>query len=433
MRRIAIVVGVVFVNAILSGCGNILGSARVDPQANTGSAYSLPKAVLDVKLSDVVGDIVITVSEPVYVPDERFTYLLQYIPNAFSSDTVELTIDPKTNLLQTVSGTAEDKTTAAIVALANAAALGMIPQVAPGEEIVIFERKIDPSDDEAVKDLNREMNKVAMGHSASMFNKKCTVSRAEDKTSKATKPTKKADNAVGQGDAKSDTESKESMCASYKALSQKANITFVVRKPAPSKAGDADCSIGACYRVPAPYGIEFTFNDQYSYGTVVNLPNAQPALVVPLERSAFVKRVDNVDFENGMLKKTHFEKPSEALEVAALPVTVMTAIFQSIATLIELKFNISDKEKLAAEKKVALLDAQKALADKQAAVPQSATAGQTNVLLSGSSSGLRKLPAVGRIPVSQQPPPVGPTSTLTSPSNPGGLVSPSPAPASEKK
>jgi hypothetical protein len=350
-------------------------------------------AFLNVKLSDIEGDLVLTIGVPEYMADERYTYFLQYKPNPLSSDTAELTIDPQTNLLQTVNGTAEDKTSQIIVQLAKAAA--MIAQAEAGAEIVIFERKIDPADDKvAVPALVSDMNTFATGHATRMYAKNnCTDDNKTDK------------------------------CVSYRTWKSGTPISFVVRKPLALNVEPADCSLGVCYRAPAPYHIEFAFNGQYAYGTVVNLPNERPVLVLPLERTAFVKRVDNVEFEHGMLKKVHFEKPSEALEVASLPVTVMTSIFTSISTLIQAKIDLSDKEKGLAQAQTALLQAQKDLQDKRVAVAQAAAARQPGVLLSGSSSGQRSAPKLGSIPIPQPAAPGGLGGLPTSPSNPGELPS----------
>lgn len=350
-------------------------------------------------MSDREGALVLTVGVPEFIADERHTYLLQYKSNPLATDTVDLTIDPKTNLLQTVNATAEDKTSQIIVELAKAAA--MIAQAAAEGEIVIFERKIDPDDDTAVAALVRDMNMVAKGHATLMYENNCTSRRTDNKISGNT----------------------DSKCKSYRALIAGPNISFVVRKPMPLSTEHADCSVGVCYRVPAPYGIEFVFNGQYTYGTVVNLPNNRPALVLPLDRSAFVRRVNNVEFENGMLKKVHIEKPSEGLEVASLPVNVMTAVFTSISNLVQAKIDISDKEKGLAQSQAALLQAQKDLQDKRIEVAQTAAARQSGVLLSGSSSGKHFLPRLPPLTSSQpQPkPPAIPDGGLGSPSSPGIL------------
>jgi len=396
-RTLMVVAVVVIVCATSAGCGAILGSVGGKLPASGGLAYSLPKAVLDVKLTDSSGDLVLTIGEPEYIADERYTYLLQYRPNAFASDTAELTVDAKTNLLQTVNSTAEDKTSQVIVELAKAAAkAAMLAQAAAGEEIVILERKIDPADDNAVAALVRDMNVVAKGHATHMYNKNnCSnINQADNKL--------------------------VDKCASYATLKQGPNISFVVRKPTPLEAEPADCSVGVCYRAPAPYGVEFVFNGQYAYGTIVNLPNDRPAVVLPFQRSAFVKRVNNADFENGMLKKAHFEKPSEALEVASLPEAVIDAIFTSISSLIQAKIDISDKEKGLAQSQAALLQAQKDLKDKRVQMEQEAAQSRTNVLVSGSTSGRRLAPKVPAIQPQQSTSPAGPNSPF-SPGSSGTL------------
>jgi hypothetical protein len=412
MERTLMFVAVVVVCATSVGCGSIVGSVGGKLPASGGLVYSLPKAVLDVKLTDSDGDLVLTIGEPEYIADERYTYLLQYRPNAFASDTAELTVDAKTNLLQTVNSTAEDKTGQIIVELAKAAAkAAMLAQLAPEKGgIVIFERKIDPADDNAVAALVRDMNAVAEGHATRMHNKNNCSNTKQAGTNQAS--AKQADTE------KADT------CASYATLKQGPNISFIVRKPTPLDVEPADCSVGVCYRAPAPYGIEFVFNGQYAYGTIVNLPNDRPAIVLPFQRSAFVQRVNNADFENGMLKKTHIEKPSEALEVAKLPETVIDAIFTSISNLIQLKIGISDKEKLLAQSQTALLQAQKDLQNALVQMErQAAKESRPNGLLSGSSSGLHFAPRVPGME-DQKPSPNPPTvpSNQVSPSNPGKLA-----------
>jgi hypothetical protein len=363
MRRALMIIGLIFALSVLAACGGtLMGSVSGNLSASGGSAYCLPKAVLDVKLSDIDSDLVLAVSDPIYVPDERFTYLLEYRPNILSSDTVELTVDPKTNLLQTFNGTAEDKTSQIITQLAEAGAMIAFKTKAQPGETVIFERSVDPADDSAVAELRKAMNAVATGHAENMYQTLNCESGKENRDK----------------------------CHNYDILRKREDlISFVIRKPSPLTAEPADCSLGVCYRVPAPYGIEFTFNNQYSYGAVVNLPNARPAIVLPLKRRMFVKMVDNAVFENGMLKMTHYEKPSEALEVASLPVTVATGIFSSVSTLIQAKIDISDKEKSLAQHQAAESQAKKNLQDKQTTAAQDVANKKTGVLLSGSSSGRR--------------------------------------------
>ena len=86
MKRTLMVVAVVVVCATSVGCGAILGSVGGKLPASGGSAYSLPKAVLDIKLTDGNGDLILTIGEPEFIPDERFTYILEYRPNPFASD-----------------------------------------------------------------------------------------------------------------------------------------------------------------------------------------------------------------------------------------------------------------------------------------------------------------------------------------------------------
>ncbi len=390
-------VGVAVAALTVAGCVStpIVGSQTglVPP---SGIAYSLPKALLDVTLSDAGGELKLTVGAPEYIADQRYTYLLQYKPDSFASDTVEITVDPKTTLLQTINTTAEDKTADTIIELAKAAALAarsaLLAQAAEAPEVVILEQKIDPDDEENVKTLVTRMNTAGASHANQMLAKlSCPVA---DKTNQA-------------------------QCDSYRKLSSPAQISFSIKpigQPTPAVSAVPDCSLGVCYRVLVPYRIDFAFNDgAYAYSTVVNLPNNGQPVVWPLDRTPFVKRVNNAEFENGMLKKVHVEKPSEAVEVASLPVKVVAAIFDSITNLVQFKINLSDKEKALAESQKTLLEAQRTLENARNPVPQSA-GNATKALLAGSSGGRTINPRLQEIQIAK---PAAPPAGLISPSNPG--------------
>jgi hypothetical protein len=198
------------------------------------------------------------------------------------------------------------------------------------------------------------------------------------------------------------TKPKDAACIGYTSIIGGTTIQFTVAAPQALDAAPADCSIGVCYRAAAPYGITFSFNNEYSFNTVVNLPNNRPAIVLPMARTSFVKRIDSAEFENGMLKKTHVEKPSEALEVASLPVNVMTAIFDSISTLVQAKVDLSGKEKALADAQKDQLTSEQALAKARRDMEaQAAVAAAGVYLLSGSSNGTslsQKLPPIGANP-----------------------------------
>jgi hypothetical protein len=91
------------------------------------------------------------------------------------------------------------------------------------------------------------------------------------------------------------------------------------------------------------------------------LPQLGPISYVPMRSSAFVKTVDDVVFENGMLTSWNATRPSEVLEVVRLPVKILKAIVSVPAELIKLRVDLSDQEKGLAASQQAQIAAEAAL------------------------------------------------------------------------
>jgi hypothetical protein len=82
---------------------------------------------------------------------------------------------------------------------------------------------------------------------------------------------------------------------------------------------------------------------------VVMLPQAGPVSYIPLNSSAFVKTVDDVQFADGAISSWSAERPSEVLEVVRLPVKILTALISVPAQLLSLRVDYSSKAKSLAE------------------------------------------------------------------------------------
>lgn len=78
---------------------------------------------------------------------------------------------------------------------------------------------------------------------------------------------------------------------------------------------------------------------------VVLLPQAGPISYIPMRSSAFVKTVDDVAFDNGMLASWTSSRPSEVLEVVRLPVRILKAVVSVPAEIIKLRIDLSDQQK----------------------------------------------------------------------------------------
>ncbi|WP_394647839.1 hypothetical protein [uncultured Sphingomonas sp.] len=99
---------------------------------------------------------------------------------------------------------------------------------------------------------------------------------------------------------------------------------------------------------------------------VVLLPQAGPLSYIPMRSSAFVKTVDDVVFDNGMLASWTSSRPSEVLEVVRLPVKILKALVSVPAEIIKLRIDLSDQEKGLAASQQAQIAANARLAAIQA-------------------------------------------------------------------
>ncbi|WP_397422750.1 hypothetical protein [Phenylobacterium sp.] len=77
----------------------------------------------------------------------------------------------------------------------------------------------------------------------------------------------------------------------------------------------------------------------------VALPQAGPTSFIPMNSSAFVKTVNDVQFTDGAIVNWTAERPSEFLEIVRLPVKIATAVISVPAQLISLKVDYSTKDK----------------------------------------------------------------------------------------
>lgn len=91
------------------------------------------------------------------------------------------------------------------------------------------------------------------------------------------------------------------------------------------------------------------------------IPQAGPTSFIPMRSSAFVKTVNDVQFEDGVIKSWSAERPSEVLEIVRLPVKILTAIVSVPAQLLSVKVNYSTQDKALIEGQQAQIKAQQNL------------------------------------------------------------------------
>ena len=340
----------------LPGCA-IVGSQRAGTTAE-GIAYMLPKALLPVSLTDRDGAFDLAIGEPVLIVDSEFTYLLQRSGNIFSSDNVTINVDPKTGLLTKVDVKSTDQSLATVIELLKGTATAEAADASTS--VTVFRGLLDPG----AKDLagfNQQINAAVAAHLArSKRSAGCATAAA------AAEPCKKLqqlEQLVAGGPFKIEVDGFEGTARA---------------------AAAADCSVGVCYRLNVPHRVTLS-GPGVSNSAVFALPNRSPTFALPLERWAFVKTTHDVALDGGVFKSITTERPSSALAVAAAPVQAASAVLGAVAQVVQLKFDLSGKEKALADARVAEINAKAAL-DKK--LLEGSSGGKAEAaILRGSGSG----------------------------------------------
>jgi hypothetical protein len=348
--------------AVALGACSILSSQPValsPGHTEPGIMYMLPKALVDVVLTDEAGYFSLKVQNPVIVGDEKKTMRLDYNASVLSNDTVKVTLNEKTNLLQAIDITAEDKTAEIIKKIAQTVAIFAQAGVVPGT--VVFQDSFEPGLPGEETRLNQAMQKALRLYietKAEGCNKLIAVTETKDN---AAQKAACATYSRVYGDLASVSIKADQLptkMASATTEGSAAPTPPSPPQPAPSK--DGACSVGICYRAVVPYRITATIN-YASVSTVTYLPNNSPTLSVPLDRFALVTTKHNIVLNNGMLQSVSVDKPSEGLALVSIPLDVMTAIFESLTTFVQAKFDLSEKETALANQRVAQINAENSL------------------------------------------------------------------------
>ena len=271
------------------------------------------------------------VTSPVLVGDTAHTYALQRSGNIFTSDNIDVTVDHATGLLSMIDVKSDDKTIPAIVKLVSSLKAEAADAV---KTVVVFRGLLDPGWDKLKVDtFNQRLSAAASGHVARLTQENTCKSNAT------------ADPCKGINTLATDL----------------IRTSFAIEvEGAVDKRDAADCSAGFCYRINVPHVVTLS-GPGTSNSAVFGLPNNSPTFVMPVERWAFVKTTHNVKFEGGVFKSITTERPSSALAVASAPLDVAKGVFGAVSEVLQLKIDLSGKEKALADAKVAEIASEAAL------------------------------------------------------------------------
>lgn len=243
----------------------------------------------------------IEVSLPKYSGDLDQVYYLEYAPSASSNDNLTVKVDPIERLLEVVNLKAEGQLDDVIVEIAESASLVLESAPAKGtaREEELLSVWIDPTDTSAPASLLADMNRFGAAPVSNFDITRQTLPPARQPTS-------------------------------------------------------VDCGKGICYRLPERYTISFEFSNGRKFEKFISLPTG-PIVAIPISGSEAVEKVHNIKFsESGVPTEVTVQKPSEALAWASRPLDVAKALLSVPAELLQLKVDISDKEKALIESRAAL-------------------------------------------------------------------------------
>lgn len=310
----------------MSGCA-VVSSTKLNTQdvalGGTGIPYLLPKALLPVEVVATGTQVRVDLLEPVYVGDATQAYVLRYDASSFATDTLNITVDPTTSLLKTLSVETKDETGEV---LKKAIATLRAESAAGTGETVLMQTILDPGDATSIDDVEAQV-RVTLNSFVARQRQECGAAAA-------TKP---------------------SGCGEILALpvSTKTQLSVKLMAPAPYAAGAApsapisaataggiDCGVGICFRGTRPYQVSLEALGQ-TRSTLIHLPNHGPMMALPLPRYAFVKTKHTVGLRNGMLESYEIEKPSSALAIVSWPLDVYDAIVSTTAKIVQLKIDTS--------------------------------------------------------------------------------------------
>lgn len=318
----------------LAACGSIISSSSSSSRGS-GVVYMLPRALLPVELTEHAGAFTLSVQQPVMMGDPKKRFVLERSSNPFSSDNVEVTVNPNTGLLQAVKVESTDQTLSTVVKLVSAAKAKAESADAGAVTNLVYRGLLDPSEDP--RRINDEL-KLAIA--AYLGNRLALACDTPDQT---------------------DCEAVRQLTETVSTGAFQIQLTSASDSATPTTQDAVDCKVGLCYRQNQPYILKLTGPHGETNTVLASLPNGSPTYVLPVERWAFVKSTHDITLQDGVLQSVITDRPSSALAIAGAPVDAAKSVFGAIGEILQLKIDLSGKETSLANAKVAEINAKSEL------------------------------------------------------------------------
>ncbi len=293
----------------LGACSAALTSSVQDKGQVTN--YFLPKSNIKMDLLSDGAEYQLQYIETQIVPDRDFEYALYYRYSAFSDDKYVIQ-RTNTGLLSSIQFTADEKTAEVLVKVVDIAKEVAKAAFVPFADLkeqgfeTVYSGVFDPFNPEERQAFVDAINEIS-GSTGLKYNIE---------------------------------------------IDQKSYEQDPGAPDRPKSAPYSSCTAGACFRTASIFPLIITRGKKEVQRINLTLPNPAAIGSVDITRAAFVKKVTDITFDNGILTKIDVHKPSEALAFMEIPLSIAKAIVSVPGEILKLKFDISTAEKN-------LLDAQK--------------------------------------------------------------------------
>jgi len=352
-------------------------------QTQNRMIYYLPKGVIRVQYKLNEKEQAEMVVETQYVPDPEQCYLLEHTKNYFYKDDVTVSLT-STGLLDKISVTSEARIGSIVMQLVDIAkGVTKLMTPTPGKgigtqnqkpfDIVIEPQEIrkQEADRKKIKELFDEINKIEIERS-DLDQKKSELTKEEQGLKGGRKLSKKdllrikeIEKMIREIDAKIKLENaaidaKKNQIDQYNPIEKLytecgvQSIDLIpLFKESPHSVGELPVSKsgateseaprpsnseskGIYYRPVLPYKLILKHTD-FLLTKVIYLPNYSQPLSIDVNRPGFVDKIQELTFDNGILKEVHIKRPSEAEGFLNIPVSVVKAFAGFPLELIQFK------------------------------------------------------------------------------------------------
>lgn len=324
-----------------NACAVLGSTAETADNARQGIAYMLPKALLPVELVEADGVVMLRMRPAVLIGDPSQRYFLSHARSVFASDTLDVSVDETTGLLDKITVTTKDESLAVLSELVKLGRGLRIESGAPPGERILFVGLYDPDGETGPGTPNGRLLEGlqrTLLHWVDGDAKACGQPAEREKCRLAQRLQQALAEGVGTAD--------PVVIVNATRLDRETSTQV---SGTPLSAGRTavratDCSIGVCYRALQPFAVELAITEVSAQSTIVQLPNGGAPIALPLDRAPFVQTEHTIDFNNGQLKQLTTDRPSSALALVKWPLEVYQAVLEATSTLIQLRIGANTKE-----------------------------------------------------------------------------------------